>query len=223
MASASIHRPLVLGVDARGPGRLSTARDSDGANRRELPVPVVSAFPEPGCDLHGFEKRYREELRTNGRQMSNTAAGFAGERHPDLEVEGTLMDGAPSSAAAVDVAFDLAARRGAALRAIWVWQSPLVARVDEHAAVQTLRRLPTETTAGDADGRPDVRLTHEVIRGHPVEEPAKASEHALAVVVGRRGHGGFTGMRFGSVSHGLLHHAHCPSVTVPRPACEPSA
>ncbi|WP_405358841.1 universal stress protein [Kitasatospora sp. NBC_00085] len=292
MAPASIRRPIVLGVDARGPGRLATAWACDEAARRELPLLLVNALPQPGADLRGFEKRYREELRNDGRQMLDKAAAFAGERHPGLEVNSTLtdgdpgrvlcresrhaelvvlgsrrlsrteellstysvavpvgaqaacpvvvvrepehitqdppylvvgVDGSPSSAAAVDVAFDLAARRGAALRAIWVWQSQLIARVDEHAAVRTLRRLLTETTAGHADRYPDVRLTHEVILGHPVEELAKASEHALAVVVGRRGHGGFTGMRLGSVPHGLLHHAHCPIVTVPRPAGEPSA
>ncbi|GAA2804754.1 universal stress protein [Kitasatospora sp. CM 4170] len=126
------------------------------------------------------------------------------------------VDGSESSAAAVDVAFDLAARRGAALRAVWVWQSQLIAHFDEEAAGRTLRRLLAESTAGRAMAFPDVKLTHEVIRGHPVEELAKASRHALAVVVGRRGRGGFTGMRLGSVTHGLLHHAHCPVVTVPR-------
>ncbi|MGW2248710.1 universal stress protein [Kitasatospora sp. NPDC001660] len=44
-----------------------------------------------------------------------------------------------------------------------------------------------------------------------------ASEHALAVVVGRHGRGGFTGTRLGSVPHGPLHRAHCPIVTVPSP------
>ncbi|MFI8458587.1 universal stress protein [Kitasatospora sp. NPDC085464] len=125
------------------------------------------------------------------------------------------VDGSESSAAAVDVAFDLAARRGAALRAVWVWQSQLIAHFDEHAAVQTLRRLLAETTAGRTMAFPDLKLTHEVIRGHPVEELAKASRHALAVVVGRRGRGGFTGMRLGSVPHGLLHRSPCPVVTVP--------
>jgi len=48
-----------------------------------------------------------------------------------------------------------------------------------------------------------------------VQELAKASEHALAVVVGRRGRGGFTGMQLGSVPHRQLHRAHCPVVTVP--------
>ncbi|GAA2740768.1 universal stress protein [Kitasatospora cinereorecta] len=126
------------------------------------------------------------------------------------------VDGSESSAAAVDVAFDLAARRGAALRAVWVWQSQLIAHFDEEGAVRTLRRLLAETTAGRSMSFPDLDLTHEVIHGHPVEELAKASEHALAVVVGRRGGGGFTGMRLGSVPHGLLHRAHCPVVTVPR-------
>ncbi|MFI6445690.1 universal stress protein [Kitasatospora sp. NPDC050543] len=292
MASASKRRPIVLGVDAREPGRLATSWAADEADRRKLPLVMVHAVPKPARDLHGFERRHHEELHHNGRQMLDKAAALTGERHPDLEVTSTLVegnpgqalcrqsrhaelvvlgsrrlsrteellstysvavpvsaqaacpvvvvrdpehitqdppylvvgvDGSPASAAAVDVAFDLAARRGAALRAIWVWQSQLIARVDEHDAVQTLRRLLTETTAGHADRYPDVKLTHEVIRGHPVEELAKASAHALAVVVGRRGHGGFTGMRLGSVPHGLLHHAHCPIVTVPRPADEPGA
>ncbi|WP_371494706.1 universal stress protein [Kitasatospora sp. NBC_00374] len=290
MASASKRRPIVLGVDAQGPGRLATAWAADEADRRGLPLLMVHAVPKPASDRGSFEERHHEDLRETGRRMLDKAAALAGEIHPGLAVTTNLVDGipgqilcrespnaelvvlgsrrltrpeeyfstysvalpvsaqaacpvvvvrepehvtedppnlvvgvdgSPSSAAAVDVAFDLAARRGAALRAIWVWQSQLIARIDEHTATQTLRRLLTETTAGHADRYPDVDLTHEVIRGHPVEELAKASEHALAVVVGRRGHGGFTGMRLGSVPHGLLHHARCPIVTVPRPTGEP--
>ncbi|MFI5763421.1 universal stress protein [Streptomyces sp. NPDC051563] len=33
--------------------------------------------------------------------------------------------------------------------------------------------------------------------------------------MGRRGRGGSTGIRLGSVVHRLLHRAHCPVVTVP--------
>ncbi|KJK57062.1 universal stress protein [Saccharothrix sp. ST-888] len=128
------------------------------------------------------------------------------------------VDGSRSSAAAVDWAFDLASRRGAVLRALWVWQHLPFLPVDEDAVVQRLRGELYEATSGQTGRYPEVELTHEVVRGHPVEELAKASADALAVVVGRRGHGGFTGMWLGSVPHGLLHRTHCPAVIVPVPS-----
>jgi nucleotide-binding universal stress UspA family protein len=127
------------------------------------------------------------------------------------------VDGSPSSQAAVAFALDLAAERQAALRAIWVWQRPPVGNLDEATTEHTLRQLLLESTAGRHERHPDVTVTHELVHGHPVEELGAASEHALAVVVGRRGQGGFTGMRLGSVPHGLLHRAHCPIAIVPTP------
>ncbi|MFE9634048.1 universal stress protein [Streptomyces sp. NPDC006463] len=125
------------------------------------------------------------------------------------------VDGSESSKAALALAFEEADLRGAALRAIAVWQPPHFPLHDEEAALQAQRRMLSETTAGWSQKYPDVALTHEVLTGHPVEELATAAEHALAVVVGRRGRGGYCGMRLGSVVHGLLHRAHCPVITVP--------
>lgn len=125
------------------------------------------------------------------------------------------IDGSESSKVALGLAFEEADLRGAALRAVSVWQPPVFMLHDEKAAVEAQRRMLSETTAGWSLQYPDVHLTHEVPTGHPVEELAGASEHALAVVVGRRGRGGYTGMRLGSVVHGLLHRAHCPVITVP--------
>lgn len=93
----------------------------------------------------------------------------------------------------------------------------MVSFTGEAEAVHERRRLLSETTAGWSEKYPDVALTHEVVRGHPVEKLARASEHALAIVVGRRGRGGYTGMRLGSVVHGVLHRALCPVITVPTP------
>lgn len=66
-------------------------------------------------------------------------------------------------------------------------------------------------------GHPDVDLHHEVMTGHPVEVLVRESRHALALVTGTRGLGGLPGMLLGSMSQGVLHHAHCPNVTVPQP------
>ncbi len=126
------------------------------------------------------------------------------------------VDGSPHSAAAVDLAFEEAALRRAVLRALYVWNPPPLGVLDEHAAFQECRRLLSETVAGRAATHPEVELHHEVVQGHPVQVLAKASEHALGLVVGTRGHGGFTGMLLGSVSQGVLHHARCPVITVPQ-------
>ncbi|MEV5371302.1 universal stress protein [Streptomyces albogriseolus] len=125
------------------------------------------------------------------------------------------VDGSPHAAAAVDVAFEEAALRGAHLRALYVWHPPLLGVLDEDAAVRECRRVLSETVAGRTATYPDVELHHEVVRGHPVQVLAEASEHALGLVVGTRGRGGFTGMLLGSVSQGVLHHVGCPVITVP--------
>ncbi|WP_405895529.1 universal stress protein [Streptomyces sp. NBC_00104] len=136
----------------------------------------------------------------------------AGERHPHLVVG---VDGSESSKAAVEFAVEEAALHGAALRAVWVWRRPVVSFGDETAGLDERRRILSETVAGWAEKYPDVRITCDVVRGHPVEELALASADALLVVVGRQGRGGYSGMRLGSVVHGLLHRAECPVITVP--------
>lgn len=125
------------------------------------------------------------------------------------------IDGSASATDALTFAFDEADLRGAGLRVVCAWQPPLIMLDSEEVALRAQRALLGEATAGLAAKYPDVRVTHEVLTGHPVEELARAAEHALAVVVGRRGRGGYTGMRLGSVVHGLLHRAHCPVITVP--------
>ncbi|MFF4223606.1 universal stress protein [Streptomyces abikoensis] len=132
------------------------------------------------------------------------------------------VDGSPHSAAAVDFALEEAALHGAVLRAVYAWWPGHFDVRDEQAAREECRRLLSETVADRAPARPGVEVRHELLAGHPVEVLTKASAHALGLVVGTRGHGGFTGMVLGSVSQGVLHHARCPVITVPHtPAPEP--
>ncbi|MFD3922199.1 universal stress protein [Streptomyces sp. NPDC058595] len=125
------------------------------------------------------------------------------------------VEGSDFSRAAVAVAVEEADLRGVGVRAIWAWRRPVVTFGGEETGVEERRRLLAETVSGPASAHPDVQITQEVRRGHPVEELARASASADAVVVGRRGRGGYTGMRLGSVAHGLLHRAQCTVITVP--------
>lgn len=52
--------------------------------------------------------------------------------------------------------------------------------------------------------------------GHPVDTIVRAAEelHTDLIVVGCRGMGGFQRFLLGSVSSGVLHHAHCPVLVV---------
>ncbi|MEV3931465.1 MULTISPECIES: universal stress protein [unclassified Streptomyces] len=125
------------------------------------------------------------------------------------------VDGSASSHEAVKFAFEEAEVRGAVLHAVWVWPRPAVAFKGSEAGLEERTQLLTEAIAECSAGHPSVETTQEVRRGHPVEELARASSTARAVVVGRRGHGGYTGMRLGSVVHGLLQRAECPVITVP--------
>ncbi|MFE5207015.1 universal stress protein [Streptomyces sp. NPDC056600] len=128
------------------------------------------------------------------------------------------VDGSEASRAALAFAAEEAHLRGCALRTVAVWQPPVFTRHPDHAALQHAEsQLLGELTAPWTERYPDVPLTHDVSSGSPVEVLAEAAEHALAVVVGRRGRGGYSGMRVGSVVHGLLHRARCPVITVPEP------
>ncbi|MFB6835747.1 universal stress protein [Streptomyces sp. NPDC056361] len=133
--------------------------------------------------------------------------------HPPLIVVG--VDGSRDCRAAVAFAAAEASLRDARLTAVWVRPRPLLPHGDETEDPADHERLLAESVAGCAERHPDVDAERVVMRGHPVEQLTRASLDALAVVVGRRGGGGHSGMRLGSTVHGLLHRAACPVIAVP--------
>ncbi|MEH0394944.1 universal stress protein [Streptomyces sp. NPDC052071] len=125
------------------------------------------------------------------------------------------VDGSDSSRVALRFAFEEAGLRRAPVHAVLVWQRPAFALAGEESVREGSARILAAAVAECSTNHPDVRCTQETRHGHPVEELARASAGTLGVVVGRRGRGGYTGMRLGSVPHGLLHRAECPVITVP--------
>lgn len=140
-------------------------------------------------------------------------AGGGGSREPSHLVVG--VDGSESSKMAVAMAFQEAGLRGCELHAVSVWQPPVYSFQNETAAVRAQHRMLTDTIRGWVQEYEDVKITGEVPTGHPVECLAEAAEHASALIVGRRGRGGYSGIRLGSVAHGLLYRADCPVIVIP--------
>ena len=68
-----------------------------------------------------------------------------------------------------------------------------------------------EQALGD---QPRVPVIGQVVEGHAAEALIDASRDAQLLVVGRQGHGAFTGMLLGSVSQHCVAHAHCPVVII---------
>jgi len=133
------------------------------------------------------------------------------------------VDGSPADQAAIEFAIDTASRRRAPLVAIHAWhhhgrqpraERPHWATPAPDEGVVIGQRVLAEALAGWAEKYPDVNVVHEAIPVHPIRVLTDASERAALVVVGARGRGELTGMRPGSVSQAVLHHARSPVAIV---------
>jgi nucleotide-binding universal stress UspA family protein len=132
------------------------------------------------------------------------------------------VDGSPAGDEAVAFAFAEAALRGVGLVALHAWTHPvsvgpgdmlpLVYDVSETESGEA--RLLAESVSGSRDRYPEVDVRHVLVRGRAAHALVDASSKAQLVVVGSRGHGGFTGLLMGSVSQAVLHHAACPVAVV---------
>ncbi|MFC7640216.1 universal stress protein [Streptosporangium lutulentum] len=129
-------------------------------------------------------------------------------------------DGSEHSATTLRYAFEEAARRRARLHTIHTWQMPMMGLYtvaytplleDIMAAEQC---TATNALSPWREKYPGVEVKQTVSCEHPVAALRDASAAADLVVVGSRGLGAFESAVLGSVSHGVLHHAHCPVAVV---------
>ncbi|MEU8102964.1 universal stress protein [Nonomuraea muscovyensis] len=129
------------------------------------------------------------------------------------------VDDSQESEPALRYAFEQAMLRGATLRAIHAWQLPVHAFAPEIAYDMDDIRTAQYQIVRAALERfekeyPQVTVVEDIQSGHPVEALTRASVDGDLVVVGSHGRGGLGAMLLGSVSRGVLHHAHCPVAVV---------
>jgi nucleotide-binding universal stress UspA family protein len=137
------------------------------------------------------------------------------------------VDGSEHAERALDWAIEEAELRGVRLNLVSAWHvpgavygasgfvPPLSESIDE-----TFREVADEVVAAAAErvSAAGVEAETTVRQGQAAEVLLEAAANADMLVVGSRGHGGFTGLLLGSVSAQCAHHAPCPLVIVRRPA-----
>jgi nucleotide-binding universal stress UspA family protein len=138
------------------------------------------------------------------------------------------VDGSDGARRALEWAAAEARLRGARLVAVHSWEMPplgisagpfdppmtldpdLMQRVEAGARSVLDRELDAVDVSGlEVDKRAEPR--------NPADALLEAAREADLLVVGTRGHGGFTGLLLGSVSQQVSNHAPCPVVIVPHP------
>ncbi|WP_051866236.1 universal stress protein [Streptosporangium roseum] len=129
------------------------------------------------------------------------------------------VDDSPQCEPALAYAFEQARLRGCALRAVHAWQLPVHAfapevSYDMDEIRQAQHRVVQERLAAWQEKFPEVEVVEAVHSAHPVDALTSASTRADLVVVGSRGRGAVGSIVLGSVSRGVLHHAHCPVAVV---------
>jgi nucleotide-binding universal stress UspA family protein len=142
------------------------------------------------------------------------------------------VDGSPGSRAALVFALGEARLRGVPLVALHAWVLPLLEApgpfllefpAPPATDFEQLRAGLAEAAAARLEAAlaeveqeaAGVEIERRVVEAQPASALVKASEQADLVVLGSRGHGGFTGLLLGSVGLQCTQHARCPVVIVP--------
>ena len=132
------------------------------------------------------------------------------------------IDGSEHSKKALRWALDEARLRSASLRVVYAWTMPVFFGYGVAQAAtldpQSLRAAAKENldTALDAvaGGVEGVSIERKAVEGLAAQVLVDEAKDADLLVVGSRGHGGFTGLLLGSVSQQCAHHAPCAVVIV---------
>jgi nucleotide-binding universal stress UspA family protein len=136
------------------------------------------------------------------------------------------VDGSEPARAALAFAFAEAHRLGTTVIAVHAWSPPLPTGLADAAAValaddgdraryqQAAQQILTDALAGCRQQHPDVPVDERLTEVGPVMALLEAAAEPAMIVVGSRGHGGFTGLLLGSTSQSVLHHAACPVAVI---------
>ena len=131
-------------------------------------------------------------------------------------------DGSPHAERALEFAAEEARRRDAIVHVVTAWHVPAaVYRPGFAPTVNPSLEESTQEAAEDVAARAAEDLRAQgleaetsVCHGQAADALVQQAEGADLLVVGSRGHGGFSGLLLGSVGQQCAQHAPCPTVIV---------
>jgi nucleotide-binding universal stress UspA family protein len=133
------------------------------------------------------------------------------------------IDGSVGAAEALRWAAMHAARTGAELAVLHLWEMPS-ALPGADLAAPGLRRDLEEIAQRTVDeavvaarsmGDPTLVVSGRAVYGSPARQLTEASRSADLLVVGNVGHSLITGLLLGSVAESIVRHANCPVAVIP--------
>lgn len=128
------------------------------------------------------------------------------------------VDGSPASEAAVEFAFRASLNHGQNVVLVHIEDQASVGQIGATAGTMQATALELQVLSPALKAArsryPAVAVKQVVTTGRPGEVLVEQDENAALIVVGNRGHGGFTGLLLGSVSRAVLEHSQCPVAVV---------
>lgn len=128
------------------------------------------------------------------------------------------VDGSPQSRQALRWGAHLARTFGAPITVVTAWEYPVTygygAPLPDWSPADDMRQVQDQAIAGVFGDDPPPDIGRVLQCGNTARVLLEASEGALMLVVGSRGHGGFAGLLLGSVSAAVAEHASCPVLIV---------
>lgn len=210
-------RALHLGIEVSGDTVLGSPAHAIAASPHEDELVVVGATSHPGraVDVLGSVASLVAH-----RSHSPVTVVHGAESPPEIRRIVVGVDASPGSDAALDWAIEEALICEADLVLVHGWVYPYqgsrtgITEPRDEMRLDAMRTL--EACALRAhDLAPSLRCHPIISEQSPASAIVDAAADADLVVVGTRGHGGFTSLVLGSVSRTVLEHAPVPVVVVP--------
>ena len=223
---------VLLEAEVVGALASSPARELDRVARERNAQAVILGSTHRGALGRVIPGSVAERLLAGSPCAIAIAPGGFAEREAGLDRIAVAFDGSRESRTALTEAAEIAAKSGAALTLIEVFdpREPAEATVaalgytgpvaPPTPSAERLERIRERLNGAIATLPEGIEASAEVIEGEPGTTLIESSKRFDLLVIGSRGYGPFGRVLMGSVSSLVIREAECPVIAMPRPQAD---